>query len=127
VGKFGIIKKSAAVAAGGVVIVSALAFTTAGSAAAATTANQFTLCATGNYAAYVTFPDRGKASSFVAEAGTCQTVKTTGDTSEHITVFGLYNTHPDVHFTVGSFVYNDAVGGGADAAGTTTAPKLERW
>jgi hypothetical protein len=108
-------------------LTSTLAVMTAGSAAAATTSNQFTLCSTGNYTSQVRFNSRGDFSSLLVPKDECTTISTTGISSDSITVLGFYNNHPNVSFTVGSFTYDDSVGGGADAAGTTTAPQLLRW
>jgi hypothetical protein len=100
---------------------------TGGSAVAATTAHQFTLCSTGNYSSGAVFSDR-HLSTVLIPAGRCVTLTSlTGISSDHVTVLGAYNTAPDARFTVGSFSFNDNTGGGADAAGTTTAPQLERW
>jgi hypothetical protein len=108
-------------------LAAAVVVLTGGSAVAATTAHQFTFCSTGNYRSGAVFTDR-HASTVLIPSGQCVTFTgLTGISSDHVTVVGVYNTAPNVSFTVGSFAFNDNTGGGADAAGTTTAPLLERW
>lgn len=126
--KMSLFKRVGAAVVAGAALSSVVVLATAGSAAAATTPNQFTLCATGNYSAGALFPDRGDLSTVLVPAGHCLTLPNTRDkSSDTVVVLGRYNTHPDVSFTVGSFTFNDSVGGGADASGTTTAPRLLPW
>lgn len=129
------LRRMSAVVGTAAAVMAALA-ATAGAAAAATTANQFTLCATGNYAAFAVFPNRGNFSTFVVNPGNCTTVHLSGMTNDSVAVKGEFNgTGPNGGTsgsstgsrTIGSFSFNDSVGGGADAAGTTGAPELLRW
>jgi hypothetical protein len=124
--KIVLFKRSVAAVGACIALASALLAATAGSAEGATTSNQFTLCATGNYTAQAVFDDRHLSSHLVPK-GQCTTVPVNGLSNDHVTVIGFFNNNPGVSFTVGSFSFNDGVGGGADAAGTTTAPQLRRW
>lgn len=77
----------------------------------------FQLCATGNYAAYVTLPDDANAKSATAQPGTCVTQQLADEEAHSVTIFGLAGTTP---FEIGT----DEIGADSEvsATGTIEAP-----
>jgi hypothetical protein len=125
-------KRAAGAAILGVALSAGLIAVAGGPAAAATTAHQFTICATGNYTAYAVLPNRNMQTGFVTNnlknVANCATISDLKNIhSDHVIVKGIWNTHPDSSFVVGTFSFDDDEGGGADAGGSTTAPRLLRW
>jgi hypothetical protein len=86
------------------------------------------ICAQGNYTAYIVFPDRGGLSSTLVPQGHCWWDYMGGNSWEPINVYGVWNTHPDQSFYIGTEWYDGAVSGiGIGAEGVTTSPWLETW
>lgn len=123
-----VLRRTGALLGAGGALASALVLASAGSSAAATGSGTFTLCAAGNYTAYAVFTDRGDIATTLIPAGQCWSESTFRDhANDHYTVYGLYNTHPNDSFTVGSSSFNDNSGGNAQARGTAAAPVLIAW
>jgi hypothetical protein len=86
------------------------------------------ICAQGNYTAYIVFPYRGGFSSTLVPQGQCWWDYMGGNSWEPINVYGIWNTHPDQSFYIGTEWYDGAVSGiGIGAEGVTTSPYLETW
>jgi hypothetical protein len=86
------------------------------------------LCAQGNYAAYLQFPDRGGLESALVPQGQCWDQYMGGNSWEPIKVYGVWNTNPNQSFYIGTEWYDGAVSGiGIGAEGVTTAPCLWTW
>ncbi|MEV0406002.1 hypothetical protein [Actinoallomurus sp. NPDC050550] len=91
--------------------------------ASAAVSNTFKICAKGNYAAYGVIPQQGYAATFLAYPGTCRSIGLGGGTT-YAKVYGVYNTHPDVSFYVGTAHFSASTGWTGGAEGTTTSPYL---
>ncbi|MFF5536240.1 hypothetical protein ACFY71_27800 [Streptomyces cinerochromogenes] len=95
---------------------------TAGPASAAT-AHTFKVCAYGNYTAYATIPQQGDIATTLIAPGTCgQLPLASGST--YGKVWGVYNTHPDKSFYVGTAHFTASKGWTGAAKGSTTGPYL---
>lgn len=92
----------------------------AGSSYASTIAKgDVQLCAQGNYAAVLQFPDRGGYESTVVSPGQCWKGHMGGNGSEPINVIGIYNTSSNT-FKIGTVYFNGSTSGiGIGAEGTT--------
>ncbi|MGW0925154.1 hypothetical protein ACWD3J_39895 [Streptomyces sp. NPDC002755] len=115
------VKKAAGAAAATSLLTVGMLAGTAGSAAAAS--NTVTVCAYGNYTIYATVPQQGYAATTLIYPGQCGSIGV-ADSTYYANVWGLYNTHPDVRFYVGTAHFSGSAGWFGHASGTTTAPEL---
>jgi hypothetical protein len=90
--------------------------------ASAAVPHTFKICAYGNYTAYGVIPQQG-ASTLLASPGQCQQVPLASG-STYANVYGLWNTHPQDSFYVGTAHFSAGTGWTGGAEGTTTAPTL---
>ncbi|MEC3975227.1 hypothetical protein [Amycolatopsis sp. H20-H5] len=81
-----------------------VAFGSAGVAQAATPGTLY-LCSGGSYASVASFPERGGFSTYVVNAGTCQSFNYGGDHAERVDIEMVY---PDRY--IGSFTYDGRAG-----------------
>ncbi|MDX2709182.1 hypothetical protein PV350_41035 [Streptomyces sp. PA03-6a] len=118
--------KKAAIAAGtAFLLAGAVVVGTAGSAAAAVPYT-FKVCAYGNYTAYGEIPQQGGYSTYLVSPGQCQKI-TINSGSTYGKVWGLYNTHPNDRFYVGTANFTASKGWSGSAEGTTTSPWLRNF
>ncbi len=91
------------------------------------------VCAQGNYTAYAQFPSGlGGFETTLIPPGTCwyESVPAVGGATgwQPINVYGIWNTHPDQSFYIGTEWYNADVSGiGIGAERVTTSPYLWTW
>ena len=122
--------KRAAVAATAAGVLSGVVIAGTAAAASASTIPGGTvqICAQGNYTAYIVFPYRGGFASTLVPRGQCWINYMGGNSWEPIKVYGVWNTHPDQSFYIGTEWYDGAVSGiGIGAEGSTTSPYLWTW
>jgi hypothetical protein len=122
--------KRAAIAVGATSLISGIAIAGTAAAASASTigVGQVQICAQGNYAAYIVFPRRGGYTSTIVPQGQCWIKTMGGVKSEPIEVYGVWNTHPDQSFYIGTEWYDGADSGiGIGAEGVSTSPYLWTW
>jgi hypothetical protein len=125
----GKIKRIAAAASAVGVLSGAAIAASAGVASASTIpTGEVQICAQGNYAAYIEFPDLNDSTSTVVPQGQCWISPVHSDGWEPIDVYGIWNTHPGQSFYIGTEWYDEAVSGiGIGAEGTSTSPYLWTW
>ncbi len=125
-GKF----KRMAAAVGTAGVLSAAVITASAGAASASTLpkGRVQLCSQGNYTAYLKFPYRGGLESYAVPRGKCWNHYMGGNRWEPIKVYGVWNSHPNQSFYIGTKWYDGAVSGiGIGAEGSTTKPYLWTW
>jgi hypothetical protein len=94
--------------------------------ASAAVPHTFKLCAYGNYTAYGQIPQQGNVTTLLVTPGNCQSISLAGGTT-YAKVYGLWNTHPQDSFYVGTAHFSADTGWSGSAEGTTTSPYLRNF
>ena len=94
--------------------------------ASAAVPHTFKICAYGNYTAYGVVPQQGGRSTQLASPGQCQQISLANG-STYADVYGLWNTHPEDSFYVGTAHFSAGTGWTGGTEGTTTAPALANF
>jgi|SRR5580700_2620812 hypothetical protein len=115
-----------ALTAGVVTLATGAAIAGTAVSASAAVAHTFKICAYGNYTAYGEVPQQGGFSTELASPGQCKYIPLENG-STYAKVWGLYNTHPNVQFYVGTAHFSASTGWSGAAEGTTTSPWLRNF
>ena len=81
------------------------------------------LCGKGNYATYAEIPQQGGVATVIAFPNTCTQIYS-ADGTTYAKVWGIWNTHPQDRFYVGTVHFDGAAGWTGGSGGTTTSPHL---
>jgi hypothetical protein len=113
-------------AVGAVTLVTGAAIAGTAVSASAAIAQTFKICAYGNYAVQGEIPQQEGRATFKAYPGHCRSIELLkGDT--YAKVWGFYNTHNNVRFSVGIAHFSASKGWSGAAEGKTTSHSLHKF